>query len=67
VEAAVRRLPPVVLTAAAAVLAMIALLRGVFWRPMAVVNMGGLVVAALWATDAAWFRVAPAPVHRPSR
>jgi multidrug efflux pump len=63
VEAAVRRLRPIVLTAAAAVLAMIPLTRSVFWGPMAVAIMGGLIVAtlltlfALPAMYAAWFRV----------
>lgn len=63
VDSAVRRLRPIVLTAAAAVLAMIPLSRSVFWGPMAVAIMGGLVVAtaltllALPAMYAAWFRV----------
>ena len=63
VESAVRRLRPIVLTAAAAVLAMIPLSRSVFWGPMAVAIMGGLIVAtvltllALPAMYAAWFRV----------
>lgn len=63
VESAVRRLRPIVLTAAAAVLAMIPLSRSVFWGPMATAIMGGLVVAtvltllALPAMYAAWFRV----------
>lgn len=63
VEAAVRRFRPIVLTAAAAVLAMIPLTRSVFWGPMAVAIMGGLIVAtaltllALPAMYAAWFRV----------
>ncbi|UUZ75340.1 efflux RND transporter permease subunit [Polaromonas sp. P1(28)-13] len=63
VESAVRRLRPIVLTAAAAVLAMIPLSRSVFWGPMAVAIMGGLVVAtvltllALPAMYAAWFSV----------
>jgi multidrug efflux pump len=68
VEAAVRRCRPIVLTAAAAVLAMIPLSRSVFWGPMAVAIMGGLIVAtaltllALPAMYAAWFRVrAPEP------
>ena len=79
VEAAVRRLRPIVLTAAAAVLAMIPLSRSVFWGPMAVAIMGGLIVAtaltllALPAMYAAWFRVkrpdqenpAPAPRQEP--
>ncbi|MFM8919119.1 MAG: efflux RND transporter permease subunit, partial [Limnohabitans sp.] len=65
VESAVRRLRPIVLTAAAAVLAMIPLSRSVFWGPMAVAIMGGLVVAtaltllALPAMYAAWFKVSP--------
>ncbi|MFO1220270.1 MAG: efflux RND transporter permease subunit [Burkholderiaceae bacterium] len=63
VEAAVRRFRPIVLTAAAAVLAMIPLARSGFWGPMAVAIMGGLVVAtaltllSLPAMYAAWFRV----------
>jgi multidrug efflux pump len=63
VESAVRRLRPIVLTAAAAVLAMIPLSRSVFWGPMAVAIMGGLIVAtaltllALPAMYAAWFRI----------
>ena len=47
VEAAVHRLRPIVLTAAAAVLAMIPLSRSVFWGPMAVAIMGGLIVATV--------------------
>ena len=63
VDAAVRRFRPIVLTAAAAVLAMIPLSRSVFWGPMAVAIMGGLAVAtvltllSLPAMYAAWFRV----------
>ncbi|MCR5881854.1 efflux RND transporter permease subunit [Rhizobacter sp. J219] len=66
VEASVRRFRPIILTAAAAVLAMIPLSRSVFWGPMAVAIMGGLIVAtaltllALPAMYAAWFRVKPA-------
>ena len=67
VESAVRRLRPIVLTAAAAVLAMIPLSRSVFWGPMAVAIMGGLIVAtvltllALPAMYAAWFRIQRQP------
>ncbi|RYH25128.1 MAG: efflux RND transporter permease subunit, partial [Alcaligenaceae bacterium] len=67
VESAVRRLRPIVLTAAAAVLAMIPLSRSVFWGPMAIAIMGGLVVAtvltllALPAMYAAAFRVRREP------
>ncbi len=63
VEASVRRSRPIILTAAAAVLAMIPLSRSVFWGPMAVAIMGGLIVATgltllfLPALYAAWFRV----------
>jgi len=59
----VRRFRPISLTAAAAILAMIPLTRQVFWGPMAVSIMGGLVVATLLtclflpALYAAWFRV----------
>ena len=63
VEAAVRRFRPIILTAAAAVLAMIPLSRSVFWGPMAAAIMGGLIIATvltllfLPALYAAWFRV----------
>ncbi|MBK1711985.1 efflux RND transporter permease subunit [Rubrivivax gelatinosus] len=67
IEATVRRLRPIVLTAAAAVLAMLPLSRSTFWGPMAVAIMGGLIVAtvltllALPAMYAAWFRVRREP------
>jgi multidrug efflux pump subunit AcrB len=63
VDAAVRRFRPIMLTAAAAVLAMIPLLRSNFWGPMAAAIMGGLIVAtaltllSLPAMYAAWFKV----------
>ena len=63
IDATVRRFRPIVLTAAAAVLAMIPLTRSVFWGPMAVAIMGGLIIAtaltllSLPALYAAWFRV----------
>jgi multidrug efflux pump subunit AcrB len=63
VESAVRRFRPIILTAAAAVLAMIPLSRSVFWGPMAVAIMGGLIIATaltllfLPALYAACFRV----------
>ena len=69
VEAAVRRFRPIMLTAAAAVLAMIPLSRSVFWGPMAVAIMGGLIVAtaltllSLPAMYAAWFRIGREPVN----
>jgi multidrug efflux pump subunit AcrB len=63
IESTVRRARPIVLTAAAAVLAMIPLSRSVFWGPMAVAIMGGLIVAtvltllALPAMYVAWFKI----------
>jgi len=63
VESAVRRFRPIILTAAAAVLAMIPLSRSVFWGPMAVAIMGGLIIATgltllfLPALYATWFKV----------
>jgi multidrug efflux pump len=65
VDATVRRFRPIMLTAAAAVLAMIPLTRSAFYGPMAVAIMGGLVVATaltllfLPALYAAWFRIHP--------
>jgi multidrug efflux pump len=47
VDATVRRFRPIVLTAAAAILAMVPLTRSVFFGPMAVAIMGGLAVATL--------------------
>jgi multidrug efflux pump len=63
VEASVRRFRPIVLTAAAAVLALIPLVRSIFFGPMAAALMGGLIVATLLtmtflpALYATWFRV----------
>jgi multidrug efflux pump subunit AcrB len=63
IEAAVHRTRPVLLTAAATVLAMIPLSRSVFWGPMAIAIMGGLTIATALtiffvpALYAAWFRV----------
>ena len=63
IDATVRRFRPITLTALAAVLAMIPLSRSVFFGPMAVAIMGGLIVATvltllfLPALYAAWFRV----------
>ena len=70
IDATVRRFRPIVLTALAAILAMIPLSRSVFFGPMAVAIMGGLTVATVLtlvfvpALYAAWFRVRrdePAP------
>lgn len=63
VESTIRRFRPIVLTAAAAILAMIPLTRSVFFGPMAVAIMGGLAVATILtvlflpALYAAWFKV----------
>jgi multidrug efflux pump subunit AcrB len=62
VDATVRRARPVVLTALAAILAMIPLTRSAFWGPMAITIMGGLFVATfltllyLPGLYALWFR-----------
>ena len=61
VEATVRRARPVILTALAAILAMIPLSQSAFWGPMAITIMGGLFVATfltllfLPALYAVWF------------
>jgi multidrug efflux pump subunit AcrB len=63
IGATVRRFRPITLTAAAAVLALIPLLRSNFFGPMATALMGGITVATvltlfyLPALYAAWFRV----------
>ena len=62
-DATVRRARPVVLTALAAILGMIPLARSIFWGPMAITIMGGLLVATgltllvVPALYALWFRV----------
>jgi len=64
-ESAVRRFRPILLTAAAAVLAMVPLSRDVLWGPMAFSIMGGLIVATIMtvlfvpALYVAWYRVRP--------
>ena len=63
IESTIRRTRPVVLTALAAILAMIPLSRSIFWGPMAITMMGGLLVATILtllflpALYAFWFRV----------
>jgi len=63
IDATVRRARPIVLTAGTAIFAMIPLSRSVFWGPMAVALMGGLLVATaltllfLPALYAAFFRI----------
>src|ERR1700760_2378996 len=62
VEATVRRARPVVLTALAAILAMVPLSRSAFWGPMAITILGGFFVATfltllyLPGLYALWFR-----------
>jgi multidrug efflux pump len=62
-ESTVRRFRPIMLTSAAAILAMIPLTRSVLWGPMAYAIMGGLLVATLLtilfipALYAAWLRL----------
>mgnify|MGYP000022228676 CR=1 FL=1 len=46
-DATMHRVRPILLTATAAILAMIPLTRSVFWGPMAFSTMGGLLVATL--------------------
>lgn len=61
----IRRFRPIMLTAAAAILAMVPLTRSIFWGPMAVAIMGGLLVATvltllfLPALYAQWFKIRP--------
>lgn len=68
VEATEHRMRPILLTAAAATLALIPISREVFWGPMAYAMMGGIVVGTvltllfLPALYVAWFRI-----KRPSR
>jgi len=72
VNAAVHRTRPVLLTAAATVLAMIPLSRSVFWGPMAIAIMGGLTIATVLtiffvpALYAAWFGVQRGIARSPS-
>ncbi|WP_341666647.1 efflux RND transporter permease subunit [Alcaligenes sp. SDU_A2] len=63
INATIRRTRPVVLTALAAILAMIPLILSPMWGPMAISIMGGLTVATVLtlffvpALYAAWFRI----------
>lgn len=63
VESTVRRARPILLTASAAMLAMIPLAQNGFWSPMAVVIMAGLLIATLLtliflpALYCCWFKV----------
>jgi len=72
-DATVRRARPILLTAGTAIFAMIPLSRSVFWGPMAVALMGGLLVATaltllfLPALYAAFYRVKPTPAEMRKR
>lgn len=63
IEATEHRMRPIMLTAAAATLALIPISREVFWGPMAYAMMGGIVVGTvltllfLPALYVAWFRI----------
>jgi multidrug efflux pump len=63
IEATVRLSRPVVLTAVTAVLAMVPLVSSVFWGPMAISIMGGLIVGTVLTLAfvptlyATWFKV----------
>ena len=62
-ESTVRRFRPIMLTSAAAILAMIPLTHSILWGPMAYAIMGGLIVATMLtvlfvpALYASWFGV----------
>jgi multidrug efflux pump subunit AcrB len=63
IEATEHRMRPIMLTAAAATLALIPISREIFWGPMAYAMMGGIVVGTaltllfLPALYVAWFRI----------
>jgi multidrug efflux pump len=63
IDATVRRARPVILTALAAILGMVPLAGSIFWGPMAITIMGGLLIATALtllvvpALYALWFRV----------
>ncbi len=70
VEATEHRMRPIMLTAAAASLALIPIAREIFWGPMAFAMMGGIIVGTvltllfLPALYVAWFRI-KAPTRSP--
>jgi multidrug efflux pump subunit AcrB len=72
VEATEHRMRPILLTAAAASLALIPIAREIFWGPMAYAMMGGIIVGTLLtllflpALYVAWFRIQPDQGDRPS-
>jgi len=72
VEATEHRMRPILLTAAAASLALIPIAREIFWGPMAYAMMGGIIVGTLLtllflpALYVAWFRITEEPNESPS-
>ena len=72
VEATEHRMRPILLTAAAASLALIPIAREIFWGPMAYAMMGGIIVGTLLtllflpALYVAWFRIQPNQADRQS-
>jgi multidrug efflux pump subunit AcrB len=72
VEATEHRMRPILLTAAAASLALIPIAREIFWGPMAYAMMGGIVVGTLLtllflpALYVAWFRISEERNDSPS-
>jgi multidrug efflux pump subunit AcrB len=70
-EATEHRMRPIMLTAAAASLALIPISREVFWGPMAYAMMGGIIVGTvltllfLPALYIAWFRIKPEEAAEP--
>jgi len=72
VEATEHRMRPIMLTAAAASLALIPIAREIFWGPMAFAMMGGIIVGTvltllfLPALYVAWFRI-KAPARSPEQ
>lgn len=71
VEATEHRMRPIILTAAAASLALIPIAREVFWGPMAYAMMGGIIVGTLLtllflpALYVTWFRINIDPDKQP--
>jgi len=72
VEATEHRMRPILLTAAAASLALIPIAREIFWGPMAYAMMGGIIVGTLLtllflpALYVAWFRICEEPKDSPA-